>query len=68
MWKIPGGMEGAWGKGVRRCALRKPWGTPVTSLDFKCFLCERRQGPSLPFLGSVIWVARVLQKQFSGGT
>lgn len=68
VWKIPGGMEREWGKGVRRCVLCKPWGIPVTSLDFKFFLCESRQGPSLPFLGSMIWVARILHEQFSGGT
>lgn len=66
--KVPGGTEGEQVKGVRRCVLWKPWGTPVTPLDFKFFLCERRQGPSLPFLGSMIWVARVLHEQFSGGT
>ena len=40
--KVPGGTEGEQVKGVRRCVLWKPWGTPVTPLDFKFFLCERR--------------------------
>lgn len=45
--KVPGGTEGEQVKGVR-CVLWKPWGTPVTPLDFKFFLSERGKVPPFP--------------------